>query len=252
MSELLKAIAVDDEQHCIDTLLWELGRNCPNIEIVSTYKNADEAYEALKGADIDVLFLDIHLKSTSGIELLNRLLPVDYHVVFVTAYDEYAIQAFDLEATHYLLKPINGKKLKKAIERIEKLRDGTLDQQTMDRLLSSIRSEIGGITRIPFSVQSGVEFIDPSDIMYVEGDNNYSILYLNGSKKLIVSKTLSHTEDVLKDHSFLRIHKSYLINLKYLKRYVKNDGGYVELDDGLNLPVSRLKRTLLNELFKSS
>ena len=201
MPEILKAIAVDDEQHCIDTLLWELERNCPQVEVQASYKDADEAYEVLKTADIDVLFLDIHLQSTSGIELLNRLLPVEYHVIFITAYDEYAIQAFDLEATHYLLKPINGKKLKTAIERIEKLNEISFDQKTMDRMLRSIKSEIGGIKRIPFSVQSGVEFIDPADILYVQGENNYSILHMNGSKKLVVSKTLSHTEEVLKDHS---------------------------------------------------
>ncbi len=250
MSDVLKAIAVDDEKHCIDTLKWELERNCPNVKLMNCYQDAEEAYDALKEVELDILFLDIHLQSTSGIELLNRLLPVDYHVVFVTAYDEYAIQAFDLAATHYLLKPINGKKLKDAIDRIEKLREGNIDQQNMDRLLTSIKSEIGGITRIPFSVQSGVEFIDPDEIIYVGGENNYSILQLSGGKKIVVSKTLSHTEEVLKDHSFLRIHKSYLINLKYLRRYVKADGGHVELDNGINLPVSRLKRTLLNELFK--
>ena len=193
------------------------------------------------------------MKDMTGFDVLHAIPQKEWPMtIFVTAYDEYAIQAFDLEATHYLLKPINGKKLKAAIERIEKLREGTLDHQTMDRLLASIKSEIGGITRIPFSVQSGVEFIDPSEILYVQGENNYSVLQLNGSKKLVVSKTLSHTEEVLKDHSFLRIHKSYLINLKYLRRYVKADGGYVELDGGKQLPVSRLKRTVLNELFKDS
>ena len=115
----LKAIAVDDEQHCIDTLLWELKRHCPEVEICRTFSDPEQAYEELKEAEIDVLFLDIHLQSTSGIELLERLMPVDYHVIFITAYDEYALKAFDLAATHYLLKPVNGKKLKAAIKRID-------------------------------------------------------------------------------------------------------------------------------------
>lgn len=246
-----KAIAVDDELHCLETLLWELERNCPEVEVVGQFQDAEQAYEALKKADIDILFLDINLQSTSGIELLNRLMPVDYHVVFITAYDEYAIQAFDLAATHYLLKPVNGKKLKSAIDRIKDIYTSGMDQDAIEHLMESIRMEMGSIRKVPFSVQSGVEFICPDDIIYVEGENNYSVLHLSDHKKLVVSKTLGHTEEVLNAYSFIRIHKSYLINLKYIKRYIKTDGGYVELENGTKLSVSRMRKLALNDLFKS-
>ena len=250
MKSPYRAIAVDDELHCLDTLSWELDRNCPNVEIIGKYQDADEAYEVLLEADIDILFLDIHLQSTSGIELLNRLMPVEFHVILVTAYDEYALQAFDMAATHYLLKPVNGKKLKSAIERIDNTYSSGHDTEAMAKLIESLRSEMIGINKVPFAVQTGVEFIDPEDVIFVEGENNYSVLHLHNNKKLVVSKTLSHTENVLKSHSFLRIHKSYLINLRYLKRYIKKSGGYVELDDGRKLSVSRMRRAALNELFK--
>jgi two-component system LytT family response regulator len=251
MPNTLKAIAVDDELHCLETLLWELKRNCPEVEVIGQYQDAEQAYEVLKKADIDILFLDINLQSTSGIELLNRLMPVDYHVVFVTAYDEYAIQAFDLAATHYLLKPVNGKKLKSAIDRIKDAYASVIDQDAIEKLMESIRFEMGSVRKVPFSVQSGIEFISPDDIIYIEGENNYSILHLSGNKKLVVSKTLGHTEEVLNGYSFIRIHKSYLINLKYIKRYVKTDGGYVELENGVKLSVSRMRKLALNDLFKS-
>lgn len=240
---------MDDEQHCIDTLLWELDRHCPEVEVKHTFNDPEKAFNALKDADIDILFLDIHLQSTSGIELLERLMPVDYHVIFVTAYDEYALKAFDLAATHYLLKPVNGKRLKTAINRID-VSQPLMSKDMMDNLLDSLRKEIRGSKKVAFSVQSGVEFLDPEDIIYVEGDNNYSILHLDNNKKLVVSKTLSYTEELLTGHSFIRIHKSYLINLSHLSRYHKNDGGYVEMGNGAKLSVSRTRRMVLNELFK--
>jgi len=250
MSDTFKAIAVDDEQHCLDTLLWELERNCPEVEIVGKYRDAEEAYEVLKVADIDILFLDINLQSTSGLELLNRLMPVEYDVIFVTAYDEYAIQAFDLAATHYLLKPVDGKKLKSAVQRIRENHTSGLDAEAMKKLAESIKSEMGNIRKIPFAVQSGVEFIDPDKVIYVEGENNYSIIHMLENKKLVVSKTLKYTEGVLKDFPFIRIHKSFLINMKYLKRFVKTDGGFVEMENGKKLSVSRMRREVLNDLFK--
>jgi two-component system LytT family response regulator len=245
----LKAIAVDDEQHCLDTLLWEVSRHCPEVEIIAQYKDPEEAFLALKEADISILFLDIHLQSTSGIELLQRLMPVEYHVIFVTAYDEYALQAFDMAATHYLLKPINGKKLRCAIDRIIE-NSPMLSQEKIERLISSLKKELNRFNKVPFPVQTGVEFIDPDSIEYVEGDNNYSILHFVDKSKLVVSKTLSHTETVLEEYSFLRIHKSYLINLRYIKKYHKTDGGFVEMEGGKQLAVSKTKKLILKELFK--
>ena len=246
----IKAIAVDDEQHCLDTLKWELERHCPEVEIVQMVRSGVEALKVIPQVNFDVLFLDIHLQTMTGLDLLEQLMPVNFDVVFVTAYDEYAIKAFDLAATHYLLKPVNGQKLRSAMDRIHQDNGEYLAPSVITDLIDSIRSSMQDVKKVPFSVQSGVEFLDPKDIMYVEGDNNYSTLHLSNGKKLLVSKTLAHSENLLTSHSFVRIHKSYLINLRYLKRYVRQDGGYVVLENGQKLAVSRMRKQVLNALFK--
>lgn len=249
-SKKLTAIAVDDEQHSLDTLLWEINRHCPEVEVVKTFTDAEEAYTHLRAAEIDVLFLDIHLQSTSGIVLLERLKPVDYHVVFVTAYDEYAIKAFDLSATHYLLKPINGDKLKSAIQRIHETTGQVLSEEQLSNIIGTLKNDLNHVHKIPFPVMNGIEFINPEDIVYIEGDNNYSNIHMQNGNKLVISKTLAYVEPKLSDYPFLRIHKSHIINLKYIAKYVKNDGAYVELENGKKLSVSRVKRAMLNELFR--
>lgn len=245
----LRAIAVDDENHCLKTLQFELERNCPNVDLIMKIQDADEAFRVLSNADIDLLFLDIHLQSTSGIELLERLLPVDFDVVFVTAYDEYAIKAFDLAASHYLLKPVNGKKLKSAVDKIETKRSKT-ENHLLSKMIEQLRNEINQTNKIPVPVQEGIAFVDPQDILYIKAESNYSTFYFKDGKKMTVSKTLKSIEELLNSNGFMRIHKSHLINIKELKKYVKNDGGYVVLSNNVKLAVSRNRKAALNELFK--
>jgi two-component system LytT family response regulator len=246
----LKAIAVDDEQHCIETLAWELSRNCPEVEIIATANDAEEAKEIIEGSDIDILFMDIHLQSTSGLALVKELQPLDCHVIFVTAYDQYAIEAFELEALHYLLKPINSEQLRSAIDRVIDVRKKN-QKVSIDQIMAALSKTQQEHKRIPFSVQSGIEFILPDEIIYVKGVNNYSVLHFISGEKLMVSKTLKWVEETLSNYSFLRIHKSYLINLKHIVRYVKTDGGYIEMVGGEQLSVSRSRRETIKELFQS-
>ena len=246
----LKAIAVDDEQHCLDTLVWELSRSCPEVEIIRQINDESVARQEIPNADIDILFMDIHLQSTSGVNLVKELQPMDCDVIFVTAYDQYAIEAFEVAAVHYLLKPINGAKLRSAIDRIiEKRKEA--EKITINRILAALSETQTNQQRIPFSVQSGIEFVVPEDIIYVAGENNYSVLHFISGKKLMVSKTLSYVEKLLSKHTFLRIHKSYLLNLRHIVRYVKTDGGYIEVLGGAQLSVSRAKRSTINELFQN-
>lgn len=243
-NEKLKAIAVDDEQHCLDTLLWEIERHCPKVEVVKSFLDPEQAYKELKKTNIDILFLDIHLQSTSGIELLQRLQPVDYHVIFVTAYDEYAIKAFELAATDYLLKPINGKRLKETIDRIHMINEPSQD---LKNLIDKLMSEANNVKKIALPILSGFEFVSPDLILYIEGDNNYSIFHFKNGSKLVISKTLSYIENLVKTYSFLRVHKSYIINVKYIVRYFKRSGATVVLENGKEIPVSRTRKDALNE-----
>jgi two-component system LytT family response regulator len=250
MEDRIIAACLDDEQHCIDTLKWELERHCPEIDLIFAANDPEDFTKQLKEQQIDLLFLDIHLKSTNGIDFLKSISPTDFKVIFVTAFDNYAVQAFELHAQNYLLKPIAGSKLKAAIQKVKENLNNGIDHLKLKEIATELKQEIRNIKKIPFAIQSGIEFIDPMQIMYVEGDSNYSKLHFQDETKLMVSKTLSHIENTLQEYSFLRIHKSYLINLSYIKRYNKVDGGYVELINGKQLSVSRSKRIILNELFK--
>ena len=247
-SNLIKAVAIDDEAHCLDTLRWELNRNCPDVDLVNTFQEGSELLSYLKDQSIDLLFLDINLGSTTGIDLLEKMLPVDFQVIFVTAYDEYAIKAFDLQACHYLLKPINGKKLREAVNRVGQNIESNYKNQ-LSSLIESMNSLSTSKNRIPVPILNGVEFISPDDIIHIKGDNNYSHLFLEGGRKLLVSKTLKYMEDLVKDYPLLRIHKSHMVHTQKITKYMKTDGGYVVMTNGEQVPVSRANHSLVSGLF---
>lgn len=244
----LRAIAVDDENHCLTTLEFELGRSCPDVQLIKKIQDSEEAYEVLRTEEFDLLFLDIHLQATSGIELLERLMPVDFDVIFVTAYDEYAIKAFDLSAMHYLLKPVNRNKLRSAVDKVIEKRK-KIDKFQYEQMLKALRDDLSQSKKVGIPVQDGIEFIDPSELLYIKADSNYSTFYFKDGRKLIVSKTLKTIEESYLSSGFVRIHKSHLVNVSELSKYIKNDGGYVVLSNGERLSVSRNKRQILNDLF---
>lgn len=245
----LQAIAIDDEQHCLDTLVFELERFCPEVELVDQIVDARVALETLKSTDVDLVFLDIHLQSTSGITLLEQLLPVDFDVIFVTAYDEYAIKAFDLSAAHYLLKPVNGKKLKSAVDKVIEKRRKEEQAGGLEQFMQTLKSNLKSNKRLAFPVQDGLEFIDPNHIEYIEGDSNYSTLHMYNRRPILVSKTLKYLEENILSSDFIRIHKSFLINVTKLSKYIKRDGGYVVMESGKKLSVSRHRKQILNDMF---
>lgn len=245
---LIKAVAIDDESHCLDTLKWELNRNCKEVNLMATFEEGDELIAYLSENSIDLLFLDINLGSTTGINLLEQMMPVDFQVIFVTAYDEYAIKAFDLQACHYLLKPINSKKLRDAVSRVHLNNESNYKSQ-LSNLISSMNTTSNSKNRIPIPILNGVEFIIPDDIIHIKGDNNYSHIYLEGGRRLLVSKTLKYIEDLVKEYPLLRIHKSHIVHSEKIVKYMKTDGGYVVMNNEERIPVSRANHGLLNQLF---
>ncbi|WP_235299461.1 LytR/AlgR family response regulator transcription factor [Portibacter marinus] len=250
MESKLTAIAVDDEEHCLETLRWELERSCPQVDLVATASDELEARRLIKRNHFDLLFMDIHLQSASGIEMVKELQPLDGDVIFVTAYDQYALQAFEAEATNYLLKPISRDQLRRTIERIELQRQRQA-KASAEMIVNAMSKLSINKRRIPINVHASIEFVDPSEIVYVKGDSNYSTLYFTSGEKLIVSKTLGTVEELLADYAFYRTHKSYLANLQHVIRYVKTNGGYLEMKGGHNVAVSRAKKTNIQEIFKS-
>ena len=246
----LKAIAIDDEQHCLETLKYELDRHCSGVvELIDEITDPEIAKTKLKNTDIDLLFLDVNLQSTTGIRLLEELLPVSFEVIFVTAYDEFALKAFELSAAHYLMKPVNGKKLKDAVEKVRKIRNNEISGAELAVLIKKVHQELRKADKIALNVQDGIEFIDPREIIFIEGDSNYSTIVLEDGRKIVVSRTLKSLEENTLPSSFLRIHKSYIVNISKMKKYVKTDGGHILMTNDKKLPISRNRKHILNEIF---
>ncbi|MEO1438550.1 MAG: LytTR family DNA-binding domain-containing protein [Bacteroidota bacterium] len=247
----MKALIVDDEAHCVETLSIYLDRYCPEVEVLATYTDSVQAVQAIKELKPDLLFLDIEMPKMNGFEVLEAVKNEQFEVVFTTAYDQFAIKAFKVSAADYLLKPIDKSELKQAVklaaERLGKKQGQSADsfRQHLEALFENIRSKNRNFPNIALPTLAGLEMIKTSTIIQCEADGNYSRLHLEDGGTLMVSKTLKEVETMLEDHEFARIHNSHLVNLLHIKRYVRGDGGYVVLSNGKSVNVSRSKKEVL-------
>ncbi|MEM6725907.1 MAG: response regulator [Bacteroidota bacterium] len=238
---MLKAIMIDDETYALKTLSWELERHCPQVEVIGAYHQPIAGLEAIRKDHPDIVFLDIEMPKLNGIDLLQKLDRINLSLVFVTAYEHYALKAFRLNAIDYLLKPFESIHLVEAIQRIEQLHAGgqAVQPNIKNKLEYSFK-------RIPVVTTSAVEFLDPTEVEYCQSDGNYSNLI--GKKKTLISKSIGELEGLLEHFGFLRIHKSYMVNIEKITKYVKTDGGYVVLESGAKVPVSRRRKEVLNKI----
>ena len=242
----LKTIIVEDEQTSREILRNYLTKYCPTVEIVGEAQNIDEAMVLIRNNDLDLVFLDVEMPYGSGFDLLEKLGNTNFEVVFVTAYDQYAIDALNKHASYYLLKPISIDELIKAVDYVTeiKTRENELQNSVLVPKINPINQKI----TIP--TQNGFEVLQMKDIIYCKADDNYTELYLNNNKIKLVSKTLKYFEDALKENGFARIHKSYLVNVAYITSYKKGKGGTVSLSNGKELSVSASKKAILLSYFK--
>jgi two-component system LytT family response regulator len=183
-------------------------------------------------------FLDVQMQDGTGFDLLAGLTRDDLQVVFVSAHDHFAITAIKFSAIDYLLKPVEEEELRVTLEKIRQYREGNDIKMKLELLLGNLRR----VDKIALPSFQGIEFVRLDDIIRCESDNNYTMFYLTGGTKILVSKTLREYEDMLEARGFFRTHKSHLINLKYLKKYIKGEGGSVILDDGSEVLVSRRRK----------
>ncbi|MEM6725632.1 MAG: LytTR family DNA-binding domain-containing protein [Bacteroidota bacterium] len=244
----MKALIVDDEAHCIETLNIYLDRYCPEVEVWSTFSDGEKAVEAIRRLQPDLIFLDIEMPKMNGFEVLEAVKDENFEVIFTTAYDQFAIKAFKVSATDYLLKPIDKEELKQAVqlaaERIDNKEGQSPDsfRQHLEALFENIRSKNRNFPNIALPTLAGLEMLKTSTIIQGEADGNYTRLHLEDGGTLLVSKTLKEVALMLEDHDFARIHHSHLVNLLHIKRYVRGDGGYVVLSNGKSVNVSRSKK----------
>ncbi|PKD20850.1 LytR family transcriptional regulator [Salegentibacter salinarum] len=247
----MKVAILDDEVHCVEGLVLHLRKNFPDAEIIYKGTRPEAALEVLPNAKIDLLFLDVEMPGMNGFELLDQLQETKFDVIFTTAYSQYAAQAFKAKAVNYLLKPIDEIEFREAILdwQEERKKKNNFSSEKISDLLTYMRREGILKNKIALPVADGYEFIETNEILYAQSQNNYTQLFLSDKRNLVLSKTLKEFEKLLDKYFFIRIHKSYLINPNYMKKYYKNDGGYLVMQDGKTIPVSKTKKDLITSLF---
>ena len=239
---MIDAVLIDDEKNALEVLEWQLHTYCPEVKIVAACNNADDGIAAINLHRPRLVFLDIEMPRKNGFEVIQSFPDPFFDVIFTTAYNQFALKAFRFAALDYLLKPIDAEDLVASVSRSSKkmLYGNVKDQLSILMQQYAQPDVLPG--KVSFSTQQAIHFISPGNIVYCESDSNYSTLYFIDRTKMVVSKTLKEVEETLVHYHFLRIHHSYVINLKHVSRYVKNDGGSIEMITGAQLPISRQRK----------
>jgi len=236
-------ILIDDEVNCLDVLEWTIRQQCPQVEILDKCTSAAQGIKSIREKKPDLVFLDIQMPHMNGFELLTELMPVQFDVIFTTAFDQFAIKAFKFSAIDYLLKPIDPDDLKQAILKSTH-RTGELPQKgNVDELLNNLKFLYQPTrSKIAIPAMDGLIFVLIQDIISCEAQSNYTIMHIHGQENITATKTLKTFSELLEPYHFLRVHQSHLINMEHLVRYVKGEGGYVVMSDGSIVNVSRTNR----------
>lgn len=239
-----KTVIIDDEESARGTLKTILSRYFKEIEVVGEGSNVASGFETINSVKPELVFLDIKMPDGTGFDLLNKIDNIDFEVVFTTAYDNYAIKAFQASAMGYLLKPIDIDELGTVLEKIKKVLSGPTKGKSrrLQVLMENYGGREGQIKKLVIPNIDGYEVVEIHDLVRCEGERNYTKFILDNGKKILASKTLKEYEELLVEHGFFRIHKSHLVNLHHVKRYLKTDGGTVEMTDGSSLQLSREKK----------
>lgn len=246
--KMIRTIIIDDEENVRKTLEKLLNKHCPNVRIVSEANSVKSGLKAIKRHHPDLVLLDIKMDDGTGFDLLKQLDPVDFKVIFITAFDQFAIKAIKFSALDYLLKPVDPEDLTEAITKAEKLVVHELNQQ-LNTLEENIQSQEKSKKKIILKTFDNIYIIKIRDIVYCESQDNYTNFHLISDRKILVSTTLKEYDEMLSEFGFFRAHKSYLINLIHIDRFEKADGGFIVLNDEIKLPVaSRKKEQLLDML----
>lgn len=240
---ILKTLIIDDEHDAVNFISSIITEYCPQLEIVGTAHSIKDAGKLIVQTEPDLLFLDVEMPHGSGFDLLANFPDKKFEIIFVTAFNHYAINAIKFSAVDYLLKPININEFIEAVKKVAEKRDQPqLKEEKFQTLLENLRSNMPSKLAIPTS--DGMEYLETQEIIRIEADRSYSWFFLRDKRKILVSRNLKEYQELLSDRSFFRTHNSHLINLTYVKKYIRHEGGSIELTDGSHVPISRGKRDL--------
>jgi two-component system, LytTR family, response regulator len=238
----IKTIIIDDEKYARKNLLLELTNFSNEIEIIGEAHNVETAVNKINELKPDLIFLDIHLGDGTGFDVLDRITNKKIMVVFLTAFDQYAIKALKTNALDYMLKPLNKKEL---VDVLSKVREFELEKQEMIQALLQEMKKKNSSQKIAISSSDGLKFYPINSIVRCQSNGNYTNIFFENKKKITASKTLKHFEEILIEHQFERVHNSHLINLKFISKYVNKDNGYIVLNDGEEIPISQRKKSVV-------
>jgi two-component system LytT family response regulator len=248
---MIKAILIDDELHSLETLKIEINRHVSNIKIIGTANSGEKGIELINSLKPDLVFLDIEMPWMNGFEMLQNLGKVDFNLIFVTAYDSYAIQAFKFSAMGYILKPVQKEDLIEAMERLEEKKSSGISDTHFKNLIENLSHRNAKFPKIALSTAESFEFVRVDNILRCEADKNYTNIFLKDNTRFFLAKTLKEMEAMLKNHGFIRTHQSHLINPIYIKRFIKSDGGYIIMEDGSQVAVARARKDRLMDYISS-
>lgn len=239
----MKALLVDDEPDGIRTLKKLLELNCPEVEIAATCCDVPAAKQKLDEIRPDVVFLDIRMPGKSGLDMLADLTVKNFEVIFVTAHNEYMLQALQFSAVDYLMKPVDEDRLMEAVQRVNARLSREKNISRTETLLHNINKAGSPLEmRLCLPTQKGFTVVKLEEIVYCEAQRSYTIFRLTNSKSILISRPLFDYERLLSDTIFLRIHKSFLVNLLHIKEYIRGEGGTVVMTNGMEIEVSRRKK----------
>lgn len=244
------AVIVEDEPNSQANLKNKLNEFCPEIEIVAICSSAIEGRQKIMETTPDLVFLDVEMPGGDGFSLLENLPDLNFEIIFVTAFTNYAVKAIKFSALDYIVKPIETIELVRAVEKAVKVIYNKIDNSRMLNLIENrYREAEKKVIALPLIDK--IEFVEISSISRCQADGNYTLFYLKNGEKLIISRTLKEYDELLSGYNFLRVHQSHLINLDEVKSFVKTEGGYIRMKDGSNIVISRQRREMVLKVLEN-
>jgi two-component system LytT family response regulator len=245
---MLRAIIVDDEAPCIETLEWDLKEYCPEVDVLATCRSGEEGLKAIEEWRPEILFLDIEMPGMNGFEMLKKVSSPQFAVIFTTAYDQYAIKAIKSSAVDYLLKPVDKDDLIQAVQKV-KTRLSMVDH---DQLTEDVKNKVEevfmqyekltSVESVALPTSDGYEFVSVDSIVHCQSDSNYTHFYLADGSRIFISKTLKEVQHLLPESKFIRVHNSHLVNASHIRKYIRGQGGQVIMSNGQSIAVARAKK----------
>ena len=243
----IKCIIIDDELNNIENLQRILENHCKEVTIVDTATNADDAFQKINAYNPDLIFLDIQMPVKSGFDLLKMFPEIHFEIVFITAYDKYGIQAIKFSALDYLLKPILIEDLKLAVKKAKSRITQKQQNLNIENLLEYLKRGQSEPPKIALPTLSEVYYVKTNEIIRCEALDNYTSFFLHDGEKILVSRPLKEYAEILLPLQFIRTHQSHLVNIQFIKSYLKEDGGKLLMRDLTKIPISRQKRNVVKE-----